>query len=394
MIWWAIPWTFLAFSAAMGGMIYLHFYFAHRRWRSVRGHEAEDIDPSYVRREDYFGQSFRTKLQSWLELPATALADGVRTIQKGSERIHAAPALRLADRARSDDILAIQGDFSCGAASQLDREIHAAGSVSIGLGSRLQAVAADGNLTLAHEVEVARWVDSWGELRLGRNCVLHSRATARKSAFLEVGAQAQSVFAAEITTAPAARADSRIPVVSEKRLQIPPAPGADPGALSRMGLDVAKLTPLGPDCWIYADSFRPGVPVHLTAQLVVKGHCSIPAGSLLEHDLKASRSLYIGADSQCEGNLVSEESLSLGPGVHFAGLIHADGEILLSSGVQGESADGPVAVDAGAWLYVEQGVTVRGKLSSGESVRVVTPSFANSWRQEHQPAGPDLGITK
>ena len=70
----AIPWTFLAFGGAMGGMLYLHFYFAHSRWRHVRGQETEDIDPSYVRREDYFGQSFRTKLQSWLELPAVALA--------------------------------------------------------------------------------------------------------------------------------------------------------------------------------------------------------------------------------------------------------------------------------------------------------------------------------
>ena len=82
----------------MGGIIYLHFYFAHNRWRRVRGQETEDIDPSYIRREDYFGQSFRTKLQSWLELPAVTSPDGMRTIQKSSERIRVIPALRLADR--------------------------------------------------------------------------------------------------------------------------------------------------------------------------------------------------------------------------------------------------------------------------------------------------------
>jgi len=389
--WWTtIPWTFLAFGGAMGGMIYLHFYFAHSAWRRVRGQETEDIDPSYVRREDYFGQSFRTKLQDWLELPAIALADGVRTIQKGGEVIRVSPVLRLADRAQSDDILVTQGDFSCGAASRLSREIRAAGSATIGLGSCLQAVAADGDLTLGPEVEVTRWADCWGELHLGRNCVVHSRATARKSAFLDVGAQARSVFAPEITTAPASVGASPHTTDPQRRLQIPPQAGADPSALKQMGLDPAKLTALGSECWIYSGSLEPGTPVHLTAQLVVKGDCSIPAGSLLDHELKASRSLFIGAGSMCNGNLVSEKSLGVGPGVQFAGMIHADGEILLSHGVRGESAEGPVAVDAGSWLYVEQGVTVRGKLAGGERVRVVAPTFADAWRRKHQPSkGPD-----
>ena len=277
-----IPWAFLAFCGAMGGMLYLHFYFAHHRWRRVRGQETEDIDPSYVRREDYFGQSFRTKLQGWLEMPSVGSPDGARTIQKNGERIRVISTLCLADRAQSDDILAIQSDFSCGGAGNFGREIHSAGKAVIGVGTKLQAIAADGDLTLAPEVEVARWVDSWGELRLGRNCVVHSRATARKSAFLDVGAQALSVFAPEITTAPGALNGGQPQIASGDRLQIPPPAGADPEKMKRMGFDPAKLTPLGSECWIYAGSLRPGSPVHLTAQLVVRGECSIPAGSLLE----------------------------------------------------------------------------------------------------------------
>ena len=390
----AIPWTFLAFGGAVGGVLYLHFYFAHSRWRRVRGQETEDIDPSYVRREDYFSQSFRTKLQGWLNLPSIVLPDGVRTIQKDGERIRVSPALCLADRAQSDDILAIIGrtdqeDFSCGAASQLSREIYAAGNATIGTGSKLQALAADGDVTLAADVEVARWVDSWGALLLGRNCTVHSRATSRKSICLDAGVQARSVFAPQVTTAPGALDASVPPATSaEQRIQIPPpfppGAGADSSALSRMGLDRSKLKALGSECWIYAGSFRPLAPVHLTAQLVVRGDCSIPAGSLLEDDLKASGDLFIGAGSVCQGNLISEKSLGVGPGVHFGRIIHADGEILLSHGVRGESAEGPVAVDAGSWLYVEQSVTVRGKLASGERVRVVAPPFAQAWRQRHE----------
>jgi hypothetical protein len=188
----------------------------------------------------------------------------------------------------------------------------------------------------------------------------------------------------------------RHPLASQdQRLQIPPAPGADRSALRQMGLDLSKLTPLGAECWIYAGSLRPRTPVHLTVQLVVRGDCAIPAGSLIENDLKASGDLFIGAGSECMGNLISEKSLGVGPGVHFAGIIHADGEILVGYGVRGESAAGPVAVDAGSWLFVEQGVTVRGKLSSGERVRVVAPPFAEAWRRTHEPlSGSELRAAK
>ena len=156
----------------------------------------------------------------------------------------------------------------------------------------------------------AGWIA--GELRLGRNCIIHSRATARKSAFLDVGVQALSVFAAEITTAAGAMDASRYAASSPDRLQFPPPANADRSALSRMGLDLSKLSPLGPECWIYAGSLRPEVPVHLTAQLVVRGDCSIPVSSLLEQDLKASGNLYVGAGSECKGNVVSEKSIGLG----------------------------------------------------------------------------------
>ncbi|MEP6962560.1 MAG: hypothetical protein ABI995_10800 [Acidobacteriota bacterium] len=381
-----IPWVFVAFTGVMGGLIYLHFYMAHVCWRRVRGQVTEDIDPNYVRREDYFGQSFRTKLQTWRELPTVTLPDGSKTIQHGAEVIRLSPAIRRAGNLKSDDVLVIQGDFTSGPNSQLGREVHAEGNIDIGPSSQLQAIASDGNLTLGTDVAVTRWVDSWGDLHLSRGCVVHSRVTSRKSAFLELNVQAQSVFAAEITTAPdPSRKSAPPPASTQPRLQIPPPTGTDPAVLTNAGVDPKKLMPLGAACWIYRGSLRPLSAVHLTAQLVVRGECVIPPASLLEHDLKSSGNLFIGSASECRGNLVSEANLSVGPDVRFAGMIHADGEILLHHGARGESPNGPLAVDAGSWLNVEQGVTVRGKLSSGERVRVIPASVAQAWSEKHRP---------
>ena len=177
-----IPWQFLAFTAIMGGLLYLHFYFAHSRWRRVRGANPSDIDVNYVRREDYFAQSFRCKAKGWLELPSSnGNGTGERIITKGREHIRVSGPQQLGDREQSADILVIEGGFACGAACQLLSEIYAYGEAEIGTGSRLQAIAADRDLTLGDNVTVARWADSGGELTMGRACVVRSRVTARKA---------------------------------------------------------------------------------------------------------------------------------------------------------------------------------------------------------------------
>src|SRR5437762_2612389 len=159
-----IPWQFLIFTGVMAAILYLHFFFSHLQWRRVKGEQPADVDPSYVKREDYFAQSFRSKVKNWLELPdAIPAVAGSRTISKGSERIRVSQRVQLGNSARCDDILIVEGDFDCGAESQLSREIYASGRAEIGSGSRLQAIAADQDLTLGSEVIVSRWVDSAGE---------------------------------------------------------------------------------------------------------------------------------------------------------------------------------------------------------------------------------------
>ena len=64
-----IPWQFLIFTGVMAAILYLHFFFSHLQWRRVKGEQPADVDPSYVKREDYFAQSFRSKVKNWLELP-------------------------------------------------------------------------------------------------------------------------------------------------------------------------------------------------------------------------------------------------------------------------------------------------------------------------------------
>lgn len=381
-----IPWRFLLFCGGMGFLVYLHFYFSHRQWRRVRGEVPSDVDPSYIKREDYFAQSFRSKLRGWLDLPSAVSPLGnPRSVLKDRETIRVSAPLELEAGARSDDILAVEGDFSCGRECTLSREIYTRGSAKIGTGSRLQAIAADQNITLGDHVTIARWVDSLGELRIGRGCVIHSRATAQKAIHLDMDTEVQSVFAPEVVSDPDGSSEEHayLPfVVQALRIPLPDAESAE--GWKKIGFDNAKLARLDSDSWIYEGSLKPRVPLRLTAKLVVKGDCVCPPGSVLERDLKATGRLAIGDGSECRGNLVAGKSLYLGLHVQFSGILHSGASLWLSRGVRGESNGAPIAAHAGSSLYMEAGVTVQGKLSGGKHVKVVPASYAEKWRRRYE----------
>lgn len=379
-----IAWKFLIFCAAMGAIAYLHFYFSHAQWRRVKGEQSSDVDPNYVKREDYFAQSFRSKVKRWLELPASTAADGgERTILKGHELIRVSPKLRLSDRTRCDDILVVEGDFACGTNCELSREIYAYGKAEVGSGSRMQAIAADQDLSIGDGTTVARWVDSAGELRIGRACVVHSRVTSQKAVLLGLGAEVLSVFAPEISSdGDGAPPHAYRPFIVQA-LSIPPLDEPGNGKWKKVGFDDTKLSPLGSDAWIYNGSLRLRIPLRLSTKLIVRGDCVCPPGSVLGQDLKATGQLAIGDGSECRGNLVAGKSVYLGPYVQFKGMIHAGAAVLLSHGVRGAAEGSLVAAHAGASLYVESGVTIRGKLSAAKQVRVVTSSFADKWRRRY-----------
>jgi len=58
-------WPFILFSIVFAALVYAHFLPSYRAWLSTRGEHPADIDPDYVRMEDYFARSFRLKMSEW-----------------------------------------------------------------------------------------------------------------------------------------------------------------------------------------------------------------------------------------------------------------------------------------------------------------------------------------
>jgi hypothetical protein len=263
--------------------------------------------------------------------------------------------------------------------------VWAHGNAAIGAGTQMQSVAADGSLVLEDGVWVARWADSEGDMRVGARCRIGARVTSRKAIHLGTDAQMLSAFAPLVSTTGwdgsmngAGRPEAA------GLLELGPPEGSPPAedALQGAGIEPSKLTRLGPQCWSYAGDFRPRVPIRLSAGLVVKGQCDLPSGSVVSGDIKAHEGLFAGDSSICDGNLVSRADICLGKGCQFAGVIHAGGSVLLSSGTRGLLKKDMVAVYAWENLCVETNVAVNGKLASGGRVVVIDAAKADQLRLE------------
>ncbi len=365
-------WPFVAFTFIFAALVCAHFFLAYRAWWRSRGEEATDIDPNYVRLEDYFARSFRLKLREWLDLPVQAAnPDGSVSITKGAERIRVIQSAEYPPQSRSDDILVVRGSFRCCGSSVFSREIYVRESASIGPGSRLQSIAADGNLVLGSGVSVARWADCLGDLEIGPNATVRARATAGKTLCLGYGAQVGSAFAPTIFT----HSDGRQELKEAAELPAPKIeiPFTGIGKPAEYGVDLWKLRMLSTECWLYDGDLKPFVTLRARTKLIVKGDCVIPAGSILEGDLKAEGSIQIGARSICRGNVVAGGDIWLGPSSRFSGIVHAGKTLRLGAGVLGGTEEAKVAAFATDSVLVDDDVIVHGKLASGDRV-VVRPA--------------------
>ncbi len=377
----AIAWRFILFAIIFAGLVYVQFYLAHRQWRKLKGEQASEIDVGYVRMEDYLAQSFRRKVREWLQLPATSTSETERIIQKGQETIRVVKSAEFESGKLCDDILVVEGDFTCESNCVFTREILVKGNARVGPGTQLQSMAVEGDLWLAWDVRVARWLDAAKELTIGANCLVGARVTSLSLIRLGPGAQAGSTYAPQVMSTGwdgkflrnETRETANLPEIAFSENMA----GAEE-SLHRAGFDVKKLIELSSDCWLYKGDLRPATALRLKTKLVVKGNCDLPEGSVLETDLRADESLIIGPNSVCRGNLIAGRDIHVGAGCRVAGLIHADGAVQLGRGTRGFKDDGMVVAFAGDDLKVERDVAIKGKLAAGGRVIVESAEAAEA----------------
>ena len=270
-----------------------------------------------------------------------------------------------------DEFLLVRGDFSCGANCRFQKAMHVGGGCEIGKGSTLEAIAADGAVTLGPAVQVRDWVNSGGRLEIRPGARIGSTAASRRSIRLGLKAAALSMYAPDIRTQSEEEETLKLEPLHVTELSAPGNERRLPRA-AIPGLDLTKLHPLGAETWYYDGDLHLAAPMLLRSHLVTKGYFTCQAGSLLEGDVRAGSALYIGEHSLSKANLSADGDLVLETAAVFQGDLHSRQRIRLCTGVRGLRSSGPVEVKAAGTLLVEEGVIVRGHLVSSDRVELVS----------------------
>jgi hypothetical protein len=292
----------------------------------------------------------------------------------GGDRVAVGGAAEFADGSVFEEALIAGGGFRCGARCVFRRPVYIGGDGEVGRGSRLCAVAAEGELTLGPGARVEQWAESGGALELRSRCEVGGEAISGAAIRLGMEARAGSLFAPEVSThGRTADLGEAAPVSSYLEIR-PPACGRMPDLSVAAGWRAEKMRALGGETWLYEGHLHLPMPVLLRAKLVVRGSFRCPAGSLLEDDVKAGGTLEVGPASVCRGNLTAHGELTLAEDCLFEGELRGAGLVRLSSGTRGFREHGPVLVTAGRALVLEPDVMVRGRLmSAGAGVSVAAP---------------------
>lgn len=376
---------FLFFSAS--------FYFGFREWRRPWDAVPLSMDVEYVRVENYFGQSFRGKMQEWLAeaqpdgAPARELPGSVRHMTSGGEHVLTLAGGRIGSRKGQEELVYSEDALTLAGGSVFRREIYCRGRLETETGVQLQSVAADGDVTLGVANDVSRWVDAHGRIAIRSGTVVRSRVSSLAAIELEREVSAQSLYAPLIASAkflpkPIAGRNPE----NEDTL---PNPAAQSGTLENLphkgplphggGSDKPALPPyleglrcsrLEPGTWLVQGDLDLPPGSRVESNLVVKGTLTSGFDSIFAGDLKAVRT-KLGARNRVYGNLVSEGSLDVGEGSFVEKNVVAGSDIRLSSGVRVGRRDCLAAISAGGEIILEENVAVHGKVAAGRWIRTV-----------------------
>jgi hypothetical protein len=356
-------------------MFGVSFYFALREWLRPEDDAPIPVDVEYVRMENYFGASFRAKMQVWLETAKPIQSDEpleppVESVleKPNGERILMLSGGQFGGDSARDELLFCDGDLDIADRSVFLRELYSRGNVDAGVGVKLQAVAAEGDVSLGPHNDVARWVDAAGKIWLRRGTIVHARVSSQDTIQLDTGVGAQSLYAPLIFTAGFELVpDYAAPGDGDKDKAKPVAEWQDELSSAEVPSSVARLAS---DTLLVRGDLQLKPASRIESNLIVHGTLRSGSDCAFFGDVKAG-SVELGSRNTVSRNLVSGSYLNVGASCRVAKSIVAETDIRLATGTRVGQPGKLAVVTAGREIVVEQDVAVWGKLSAGKLVNTI-----------------------
>jgi YaiO family outer membrane protein len=310
-----------------------HFVFAIQEWVRMRGQysaEIEIVDSSVEIAETAFRELLaRTR----------GTDEGNRSYDAGT--VH-------------DTAVIARGDFECSERCRFAGRIDATGDATVGEGSELDGLVAQGSVCIARGVRIKGSLHAAGPVNIDEQCRVGRYVTS------ETGIRLRGDFAATAIVSPAITTSNGVLYSRGK---------SAPDAVAHPSRAEVRSR------W-FSGSFEPAKAVRIDSPLVIEGRCTLPAGSEVNADLRVKGAALIGAGSLIRASVVCDASLHLEDNCRFERVLLARGDLRLGARVTGSDPKGHVAAYAEGEMVLGSDSFFSGRLYAAEGIRYGATRFA------------------
>jgi len=268
------------------------------------------------------------------------------------------PCLVLAREAASHDLgidrgtcaktIVSLGDLALPAATIFVRDIYAQRNLEGGAGNQYRAVLGEGDVLLAEDSIVMRWVHAVGAIDCAPHCALYGRMSSDRLIQLHQGCNFTRLNAPRIAIG--TYRDHRSAATPEDSIP------ATPNEIV--------------DRVLHEGDFSIAPHETFAEHLVVRGELHVGAGARILGNVKAQKAVILEPSVMAHGSLISSTELRIGPNCLLRGPVIAEHTISIGDGTQIGSEGVPTTVSAPK-IEIAEGAIVFGTMWAREHGRVV-----------------------
>lgn len=251
-----------------------------------------------------------------------------------------------------------RGDLDLPGGMSYLAEILAIGNISGGEGDIYRAIRAHGDIDIAADSMLLRWMHADREVRVAGGSVLHGRVSADVAIRISSGAHFRRLNAPDIVFGYAVE-----PVT------LP----TDQKPVEAIRLN-PKVTIAGRR-WLFKGDLVIPKECLIDADIVVTGKLDIGKNVRIKGSVKSHKSMQIGEQTRIDGSVVSHQGLMLSPGVQVQGPVVSEADVTLGSRCVVGTVEHPTTVTAET-IRVSDGVLAHGTVWARRDGEVLTINAA------------------
>jgi predicted acyltransferase (DUF342 family) len=300
----------------------------------------------YSRDPRYFGTSFKGLLKKAIKTEKISEGTQLLTLSK-KENVEILSEMKISSGESVDHLMYVTGNFETLANVTLNKEIYVVGEASIGEGSTLRALAAEGKVWLAPNTNVIRWVDAEGAFSADSSCDLGWSISSGKRLEMSSGCRFRRLFGMPVQTW-SDDSEKEIPVSGHK------------------GDEIEESAFIGDRNWTI-------IPPHtkIDKTLIFKQNLRIKRHCILDQDVKTYKNLVLEEGVRIKGNVFVENSITTGPSTRIFGNVFSQESIRFGIGTKIGREGSMKSVVARGDIVLDRAVAIYGYVVAGKRGRVL-----------------------